>query len=323
MILVTGATGLLGSHICRKLLNEHKPFIALKRGASDLSLLADIEGDIQWHEGDVAAIDSLEPIMDKVTEVIHSAAIVSYVPADFSLMEKVNIEGTRDLVNLCLKHNIKYFLFVSSVAALGRTESQNFVDETNKWKVSKFNTHYGGTKYMAELEVWRAIQEGMTGCIVNPSLILGQGDWDKSSSQTFKYVYNENKYYPAGTVNYVDARDVSDIITRLMEKGVNGERFVVNAGSLSYKSFFGAMAKHFHKKPPYKLANKTAITLVVFLEKIKSLLFGAKPVITEESARISKSSVHFSNEKIKNELNYKFRDLNDTLAWVADYYLGK
>ncbi|MBL6444834.1 NAD-dependent epimerase/dehydratase family protein [Fulvivirga sp. 29W222] len=323
MILVTGANGFLGSYICRKLLKEQFPFIAMVRPSSDLSLLEDILENITIHEGDILDTESFTTVLEEVDDIIHCAAIVSYNAKDRQKMNEVNIAGTRNIVNLALTNPNKYFIHVSSVAALGRNKHSGRVDENNKWENSKWNTSYGESKYLAELEVWRAIMEGLNAVIINPSVILGPGNWDKSSAKLFKYVWNEKPFYTSGVLNYVDVRDVADIVFKLLNKRVSGERYIINADNIPIKDFFEKIASAFNKKAPRIKANGFLLKLARMSQSIKSLFTGSSPTITRETARVGDSKIYFDNSKIKSELNHNFVTLSNTINWTCEFYLKK
>ncbi|MEP2772822.1 MAG: SDR family NAD(P)-dependent oxidoreductase [Fulvivirga sp.] len=321
MILVTGATGFLGSYICRKLLDEKLKFIALKRPSSSLALLEDVKDQITWHEGDITKIDSIDSILDKIDTVIHSAAIVSFHHSEYDLMTKVNVEGTKNLVNSCLNYGINKMIFVSSVAALGRSKAEGAIDETNKWQESKYNTHYGESKYLAELEVWRGHVEGLQSVILNPSVILGPGDWNNSSSSIFKYVWDEKPFYTEGYINYVDVRDVTSILYKLLKSNTIGERYIVNAGKVTFKSMFDKIALRFNKKQPKIKATGALVKIGLFLAWLKYIFTKKKPVITRETARVGKTQIYFDNSKVVSELNHTFVPLDETLDWACSHYL--
>ncbi|MTI22247.1 SDR family NAD(P)-dependent oxidoreductase [Fulvivirga sp. RKSG066] len=322
MILVTGATGFLGSFICRKLHQQGKEFIALKRASSKLDLLSDIKDQIKWHEGDVTEINTIEEIIDQVDTVIHSAAVVSYHASDKDLMDEVNIQGTKKLIDLCLINDIKKFIHISSVAALGRNKHEGRVDEKTKWQNSKWNTNYGESKHFAELEVWRGIVEGLNAVILNPSVVLGPGDWDRSSSTIFKYVWKEKPFYTEGLVNYVDVRDVVSAVMYLLDHPDKyGERYILNAGNVTFKTLFDEIAKRFNKKAPSVKAKPQLVKLGLFAEWIKSFFSNKKPMITRETARLGNSQIYFDNTKAVKELNHTFASLSDTLDWTCAYYL--
>jgi len=322
MILVTGANGFLGSFICRRLIDEKKSFIALKRENSDTSLLTDLDDNITFLEADILDVETLEKVLEKIDIIIHCAAVVSFNASDKEKMFRVNVEGTKNLINLSLKHDIKQFIHISSVAALGRNKASETVDETNKWVESKWNTNYGKSKYLAELEVWRGYAEGLKTIIVNPSVILGPGDWNRSSSSLFKYVYEENKFYPEGLFNYVDVRDVTSAISKLLKTpDLDGERYILNAEAIPFKTILDKIADNFEKKPPTIKTNSFLLNLALFIESIKYILTGRRPIITKETARLSKTRIYFDNTKVVNELNHTFVPLEDTLEWTCKFYL--
>lgn len=320
MILVTGANGFLGSYICKKLLEEKELFIAMVRSSSDMSMLNDIKDEIRIHHGDVLDPDSITSIIEEIDTIIHCAAVVSYHTDDRKRMNEVNITGTKYMIDLAMGHNIKYFIHISSVAALGRNQPSGTISEDNKWQHSKWNTSYGESKYLAELEVWRGIMEGLDAVILNPSVILGPGDWSRSSAKLFKYVWDEKKFYTEGLLNYVDVRDVADIVFAILKKKIVGQRYILNAGGISYKSFFDQVAEKSGKRAPAIRATPLLIKVAMIWESIKSLFTGQKPMITSETAKISDNKIYFDNSKIRKELNYTFVPLSQTIDWTCDIY---
>lgn len=211
MIFVTGANGLVGSFIVRQLLDKGESVRALKRETSDLSLIQAFEKQIEWIEGDLLDYDILNEALKDVDYVIHTAAIVSFDPNDFQDLYITNVEGTANLVNACLANSIKKICHLSSIAAIGKNNKEAKISELTKWENSEQNSHYAKSKYLAELEVWRGIEEGLNAVIVNPTIILGPGDWEKSSAKLFKQVWKHSSFYPNGFFHYVDVRDVSTI----------------------------------------------------------------------------------------------------------------
>lgn len=329
-ILITGITGLLGSFTARRFLKEGFKVVGLKRANSDLSLLQDIESQIVWHEGDILDILLLEKVIEKVNYVVHAAAIVSFAPKDRKKMFKTNVEGTINVVNLCLEKKIKKLCFVSSVAALGRKISNdNFtnelikIDEKSTWEDNPLNSNYAKTKYLAEIEVWRGQSEGLNSVIVNPSLILGEADWNKSSTQLLKFVYDEHTFYPAGNLNYVDVEDVVMCIYQLVISDISGERFILSAGQIAYKDFFEKVAPKFYKKAPSTLLSKSLTGIVWRLEALRSFFTGNTPLITQETALSSSHSFEYQNDKIKKFLNFSFRDLDESLDRICGNLLKK
>jgi dihydroflavonol-4-reductase len=330
MVLITGITGLVGSFTAKRFLEAGYKVAGLKRANSDLSLLQGIENQIVWHEGDVLDIMSLEKAMVDIEYVIHTAAIVSFAPKDRDRMFKTNIEGTANVVNLCLENDIKKLCFVSSVAALGRSIPNEkrlaniiSIDEKATWEESLLNSNYAKTKYFAEMEVWRGEAEGLNCVVVNPSLILGEADWHKSSTQLLKYVFDEHKFYPQGNLNYVDVQDVAECIFKLTIGDISGEKFILSAGEITYKDFFEKVAPKFHKQAPTTLLSASLTSIVWRLEAMRSFFTGNAPLITKETALSSSHSFKYPNDKIKQTLGFKFMGLNESLDRICRNLLEK
>ncbi|MDN5216227.1 SDR family NAD(P)-dependent oxidoreductase [Fulvivirgaceae bacterium BMA12] len=317
MVLVTGANGLIGSFICKTLLKNGFKVRALVRESSDLRLLKDIKEEIDWVEADVFDLLKLEQAMQDVEIIIHSAAMISIHKRDHEVMLKTNVEGTANIVNLASRLGIKKIVHVSSVAALGRTKNVETIDENNKWENSSYNTGYAISKYLAELEVWRAQEEGLNVVVINPSVVLGPGDWDRSSTKLFKYVWDNKRFYAKGAMNYVDVRDVAEVVRRLIEADISGERFILSAGNISYKDIFALIAQRFGRRAPSIAANKFLSNLVVFYSQVKSFFTGDKPLVSRESANMAGLSFYYDSRKLQNTLNFRFRSLEDTLDWTC------
>ena len=323
MIGVTGANGLLGSFIVRKLIEAGEAFVAYKREGSDVSLLDDVKERILWRDLDVLNPVTMDDSLEGVTAVIHCAALVSFNPAHADIISDINIKGTAHIVNACLANNIKRLVFVSSVAALGRMKGQTLIDEKNKWVDSSLNTNYAMSKYLAELEVFRGQEEGLSVVIVNPSVILAPADWRKSSAQLFRYVWNERPFYIEGSLNYVDVRDVATVCYTLLKSDIQNQRFILNAGTISYKEFFAAVAEKFGRKAPSIRLSKIFLKIMAGLEVFRGRITGSEPLITQETARLAGTYFKYENKKIKKFLDFEFTSLDNTLVWCCRYYMQK
>jgi len=323
MIAVTGANGLLGNFIVRKLIEQNERVLAIKRSESDISMLADIENQITWRDADILDSESLCEAFKNVTHVIHTAAIVSFNPRRANEVSRVNVEGTRNIVNACLTLGIKRLVHISSVAALGRQKGQAQVDEKNKWVSNSLNSVYAESKYLSELEVFRGQAEGLSTVILNPSGILAPGNWNRSSAQLFKYSWEEKPFITKGFLNYIDARDVASIAYQLLHHTVEGERFIVSGGSIAYESFFGKMAVLFHKKPPSIRIGKILLNVLARMESFRTLFTRSEPLITPETARFSGTEFFYENKKIRDLLQFEFQSIDQTLQWCCEYYIQK
>ncbi len=313
-ILVTGGTGLVGSHLIKTLLQQGETVKALYRNR-----VPDSFGNkVQWIKGDILDITSLEEALRDVRQVYHCAAIISYNPAKIREMFRVNIEGTANVVNACLNAAVQHLCFVSSVAALGRNKNGQPVTEDVYWSQETSNSNYGKSKYLAEMEVWRGVGEGLRAVVVNPSIILGAGDWTKGSSGIFKSAYNEFPWYTEGVTGFVDVEDVVKIMTELVELGLSGERFIISSENVPFKEVFTTMAKSFGKKPPHKKVNPVMAGIVWRLEKIKSLINNTDPLLTKETATSAQSIVRYDNSKLFKFLpSYKYTPVAQTIARVC------
>ena len=296
MILVTGASGLVGSQLVTQLVKAGKKVKALYRSSIPV-----IEGaeKIEWVRGDILDVVALEEAMIGVQQVYHCAAIVSFNPKNKAALYKTNVEGTANVVNACLNANIQKLVFVSSVAALGRIREDTPINETMNWSEETSNSEYGKTKYFAEMEVWRGIGEGLDAVIVNPVIILGSGDWEKGSSELFKSAYDEFPWYTEGSGGFVDVVDVVKAMILLMESNFSAERFILCADNLTYRDVFTQMANNFGKKPPHRKVTPLLAAIVWRLEAVKAMFTGKDPLLTKETARTAAAKVRFDNKKLK------------------------
>ena len=321
-ILITGITGLVGSFVAKKMLEEGHQVFGLIRENADTSLLNSIKDQVSLVTGDILDIPNLEKAIEGKDWVIHCAGLVSFSPKDRDNLFKVNTEGTANVVNLCLEKNIKKLAFISSIAAIGRNEklqniNNQLITEENEWTESSYNSNYSKSKYLAELEVWRGVSEGLSAIILNPSNILGIGDWNKSSTKLFKYVFDQNLFYTDGTMNYVDVEDLAEILNKLLNSEIINERFIVSAGAVKQLEFFNEIAKYFNKKPPKYQLKGWAIGLLWRLEAIKASVLGTDPLITKETAKAAKTHFVYSNHKIKNALSFEFRPLGESCERIC------
>ena len=317
MILVTGASGIVGHFIVKDLIAAGHNIRALKRAESNIDSLAQWNKNIEWVEADLLDLTALTKAFTGIDRIVHCAAFVSFHQEDKAEMMNININGTANMVNLALENQVKKFVHVSSVAALGRKPGLKTIDENIKWEESENNTNYAESKYLGELEVWRAQEEGLPTVIVNPSVVLGPGDWNSSSMQLFKYVNEGGSFYPDGEMNYVDVRDVSNIIEILLFNDIVEERFILNAGKTYYKDIFSLISKNLNKPPPKIKVSNTLLSFAYILETIKSKLLRKKSLITRDSIRLSRMNYFFSNQKLKKALNYEFKTLDDSVAWTC------
>ena len=331
MIFITGCTGLLGSHLVAEIVkgqkSEDKSQIKLLcRENSDLSLLKnvlsrynfdEIPNNIEFVYGDVLDYDVLEEAMRDVDEVYHCAAVVSFDASDKNSLMRVNVEGTKNMVNAALQCGVKKFCHVSSIAALGRALEGETIDENSPWTHSKNNSVYSNSKHEGEMEVWRGIAEGLNATIVNPSLILGAGKWDSSSCELFNTIAKGFPFYTTGINGFVDVKDVARAMIMLMENNKFGQRYCLNGTLISYQDLFKLMADNFKVKAPYikvgKFLSEIAWRVFWLIGKIK----GKKPLITKETARTATRRYSYSSAKIIKELNFTFTPIEESVREIC------
>lgn len=322
MIAVTGANGLLGSRIVRTLLDQKHPVVAVIRKGSDTALLRDVMPHIEIRHADVLDIFELDESFRGVQTVVHAAAMVSFNPRRRDEIYAVNVEGTRNVVNAALGTGVQRLIHISSVAALGRQKGQTIIDENNKWIDNPLNSTYAKSKYQSELEVFRGQEEGLNTVIVNPSVILAPADWNKSSAQLFKYVWEQRSFYIDGTLNYVDVRDVAQAVSKLLSHSVQADRIILNAGTIGYIDFFKRVASEFNKRPPSIKLGKTTLKLAAFFDTWRTRLAGGEPLITKETARLANTSFSYQNDKAKKMLGLEFQSIDETVSWCCRHYLS-
>jgi dihydroflavonol-4-reductase len=336
MILVTGGTGLVGAHLLLQLAENEVAVRAIYRQASTIkktmTLFSLYQKDhlfpkIEWIQADITDIPSLEIAFENIYYVYHCAALISYDPKDENQLRKVNIEGTANIVNLCLEYKIEKLCHVSSIAALGdlaalekypstMSKLVKQITEETEWNPEAPHSDYAISKYGAEMEIWRGQQEGLNVVIVNPGVIFGTGFWQQGSGKFFTEVKNGFPFYTTGTTAFVSATDVVKIMMRLMNSIVTGERFIVMAENLSFQTVIFTIAENLNVKKPKKEAKPWMLALAWRLDWLRSLLFNTKRRLSKYSADALISSDLISNDKIKNALNFEFQSIDSVIKEV-------
>lgn len=334
MIFVTGGTGLVGAHLLYELTLAEKSVKALKRETSNLqqvlktfSYYSDkpnkLFQQIEWINGDILDYFGLEKILEGVTEIYHSAAIVSFDPKERKRMITNNVEGTANLVNAALENGVKKFCHVSSVAALGKLDEHHLITEETNWVPSKKISGYSESKFFSETEVWRGIEEGLEAVIVNPSIILGPANWDTGSAKMFKTVWDGMKFFTRGITGFVDVRDVVKAMILLMdeqnfEKAKN-QRFLLSSENLSFETVFGQIADELGKPRPKYNAPGGLMELVWRVLWVASLLTRKSPLITRETAANSNVKRKFDGSKIKNYIDFEYLSISESIKQTAAF----
>lgn len=303
----------MGSHLVSSLLKKGSRVRALYRNAIPYSHPA-----IDWVSGDILDVAGLDTAMQGVEQVYHCAGMVSFDPRNKKELYQVNVEGTANVVNACIGANQPKLLFVSSVAALGRIREGEPVHEGMQWSEETGNSEYGKTKYLAEMEVWRGIGEGLNAVIVNPVIILGCGDWAKGSSGIFKSAYDEFPWYTTGVSGFVDVMDLVNAMILLMEGEAAAERFIISAENLPYRTVFSEIAGAFGKKPPRKEATPLLAEIAWRMEWLKGKLSGKVPLLTRETSGTAQAKVYFDNSKLLKQLpGFEYAPVKTSVRRIA------
>ena len=331
MILVTGGTGLLGSHLVLRLLQDGQKVRAIVREGGNPEKALQIWryyipdasarlNEVEWISTDICNKAKLAEAFDGVDHVYHCAAVVSFDPRKKAEMIDVNVKATRNIVDLSLERGIKKLVHVSTIAAIGNTGQKEEISEKDKWPVNA-RSIYAKTKTDAELEVWRGVYEGLNAVMVNPSIILGPGFWKESSARFYDVIYHGLKYYTSGCNGFVDVEDVTAAMIMLMNGKIKAERFILNGANLSFQNFFEKVANALKVKVPGRKATPLMTALAWRFEWLKSGITGKPPLITRSSAASSQTRRLYSASKIKEMTGITFRNIDDTITRIADLYL--
>lgn len=332
MILVTGGTGLVGSHLLYHLLLEENSVKAIHQKTSDINAVkkvfsyytSDFENlfkNIIWIEADLCNIPLLENAFKDIDRIYHCAALVSFNLADYKKMRKINIEGTSNIVNLCISNKIKKLCFVSSIAAIEKNKNDKLINEIDNWNNVEYKNCYSITKYGAEMEVWRASQENVDVVIVNPGIILGSGFWNKGTGEIFTRIYKGFNFYTKGVTGFVGVKDVVQVMQKLMNSNIKNERFILVSKNDNFKNIFFKIADNFNKKRPHIKVSSYMSEVFWRLDFLKSKITGKAPLITKNSARSSHSKNYYSSKKIETTLSYKFESIDKTIQNICKDYL--
>lgn len=333
MIVVTGGTGLVGGHLLMELLKQDQPVRALIReGGNPEKVLQiwryyhsnplELLSRIEWIETDLSDRMAVAATLEENSQVYHCAGQVSFQKKERKNIYENNLSVTRNILNVCIEKNIDKYIHVSSIAAIGDGEDTEFeLDETAPFSIRKKRS-YSDSKIQAELEVWRAMAEGLNALIVNPSIVLGPANWNIGSSKIFDAIYGGLKFYTNGICGYVDARDVARGMVKLMHSNISGERFIMNAANLSFKDLFQKIARALGVSPPAHYIRPALTSLAWRVEAMRSIVSGNEAKITKQSAQSAHKVSNYSSAKIKKQLDFKFMDIDLTIRQVAKFYLS-
>ncbi len=323
MVLITGASGFLGSHLVRYLSGMGVTTRALFHAhppADDLKALP----YVAWKYCDLLDIFDVEEVLDGITDVYHCAAIVTFDPRKRDEMLHFNIEGTANLVNQSVLQGIRKMVHVSSIAALGRTgENGKEITEEEEWGESSYNSAYGISKYISEAEVWRGIGEGLNAVIINPGIILGGGSFHSLTGQLMKMAWKEFPFYTNGVNAWVDAGDVAKLMVSLMDSVIVSERFIISSGNFTYKEIFTLIANSMNKKPPRIKASQLMTSIAWRLSALTSAITGSNSLITRETVNNANSLCFYNNSKLLKALpGFSYTPVDQSIQLMAQSFMN-
>ncbi len=320
-VLITGANGFLGSRLA-ELLNEVGFEVRTfgRSPASDrLSKL-----NIKHYQGDITEADSLNPALSGVGAVFHLAGLVSYRRADYDLLYKTNVIGTRNVMKSCLDANIERVINMGSIAGMGVPKAGEIGNEELEYNLKGHGLYYCDTKFEAEQEAMRFAKLGLPVLSLNPGITFGEGDSHPHHHTIFKFMQSGWFVgYPAGGVMFSDIEDVAGVCVASLVKGQPGERYVIGSENMTFRAAGEALARLLGGKSPYfQLPSWLCESAGVFCETIFPLI-KRKPALTWQVAWLSQQKIFFSSEKAVKELGLHQTPFEETLKRTAPYYLGE
>ncbi len=323
---------MLGSYLLLELLRNGKKVRASRRINTSLkttqlifkSLQLESESlfsQIEWVNVNLFNQDNIEEHLSDISEIYHCAAQINSSQKEGTQLIENNRLITANIVNAALNQNVSKFCHVSSISALGNAIKDELISEKTIWKEHKNNTSYSISKYLSEMEVWRGIAEGLNAVIVNPSVILGIGDWNKGSANLFKKMDEGMKYYTYGSSGFVAAKDVVELMLILMNcKSCFKQNYIVSAENINFKTIFESIAKSLEIQFPKIYATPFLTQLAWRLEWIKSKFSGIKPLITKESAQTAHKILKYDNTKLLKQVSYNYTLIEDSILDISKAY---
>ena len=323
MNLITGATGIVGSHVLAELLKTNQKCLALyrketrkQRTQNYLQLLGFspelIEQQIHWKAADLFDPAALEQAFEGVKRVFHCAARVAFAPSEDQAVLETNIKGTTLMVDLALKHKIEKFAFVSSIAALGSLDG-GMLNEKSQWNPEATQTAYAWSKYLSEMEVWRGQEEGLDCVIVNPGIILTDAFWRRSSGAFTQRAKKQNSFYPPAQTGFVTATEVARAITTLMSSKIQGERFILVTVNKTYKEIFTALAAPWGHQGPRKRLQKFWLWIFYYGEYLLGIFKLKKRVLSKGLIANLFSTASYDGSKIEQMSDFRYTPWGESI----------
>ncbi len=320
MWLVTGATGHIGNVLVRKLIERGEKVRALILPQESC---APIQGlDIEAAEGDVLHPESLYKSMKDVKGVFHLAGVISIMPGSNDIVRKVNIEGTKNILQVAKEMNVGKFVYTSSIHAIKRVE-EGIIDEMLPYDPENPYGEYDRAKAEATLEVQQAAQAGLEAVIACPTGVIGPYDFRGSLMGDVIHEAAESKptFYVDGAYDFVDVRDVAEGLIAAAEKGKRGESYILSGQKISVRYLLETVreitGRHFFQmKVPFDLAKFAALFTPMYYSYAR-----VTPRFTPYSLEVLRSNANISHAKATRELGYKPRPIYDSIRDAVRWFL--
>lgn len=332
MILVTGATGLVGSHLLYELCRNNKKVRALYRNKSRIEKVKhvfdyysedslELFSQIEWHAADLLQKNDLKRALKNCNQIYHCAAIVSFNPQKREETVQLNLQMTKNIVDAAIENSVFDFCHVSSIATLGRLGLDDMVDETVLFNHADSHSAYSIGKFKAEEYVLAAQERGLRSLIVKPSVIIGPGWWEEGSGKFFSQVYKSMPFYTGGKTAFVDVRDVAQAMVTLMINNNRNDSFIISSENMTYRDFFLKIALSLNKKPPHVKIPTFVSEMVWPIAELVAYVSGKEPILNRYTARTSQKSNQFSGKKLEKTLNFKYREIDTSILEFGALFL--
>ncbi len=317
-ISITGGSGHIGSCLIRELINKGHKVKALVHNYDHS--LKDL--DLEIIKGNLTDIESLNDLCKDADVVFHLAAKIDIDGTEKELVYNTNVQGTKNLVDVCTDKKVKRFIHFSSIHAIDPHPLNEVLDE-NRANVSNTKIIYERSKAEGENIVFEAARNGLNATVLNPTAVIGPYDFKGSylGQALIKIYQNKLPMLVPGGYDWVDVRDVVNAAITAIDKGRVGERYMISGHYLALKELSSLIGKISNKKTPKLIAPLFLAKLGLPFIRMYSLLANEHPLYTSESLHILKNSNSLiSNEKAKNELGYTSRSLEESLRDTFEWY---
>lgn len=318
--LVTGGTGFVGSWVARTLVEAGHHVRIMHRASSRLTLVEDLPVEYQ-----IANLDDMQAVTDACEDmdwVFHVAAISAYWRNDKDAIYRANVDGTRNLLQAAQRTGVERFIFTSSAAAIGWRDDGYPADENTHFNIDPNLSPYAHSKFLAEAEVYRAIERGLDAVIINPNVVIGPGDLNQiSGSLVLQMAEEKVPVMPMqGGITLIDVRDVAQSQLKAAEKGKTGERYILGTVNMTHRALFKMLAQIVNKPAPQFPAPAILVDFAAQLVDIGKALNLTIPGDAEgNQLRMSKREMFFDCSKMWRELHEPeidiYQSLQDTYEW--------